>query len=109
MPPVSGRAVVADALELMKESGVTNATALLESARRAGLQWPADGWLEDWFVKALGPAALPLLDSGYQLHLGLTHWRLASPDTVMPALLERGQHAFGEFKGALRSLAENLR
>ena len=106
--PVSGRAIVADALELLSESGTSASAALLESAKR--LEVPLqknDGWVSTPFVTALGPAVLPVLDAGPQTSRALSQWQLSSVDPVMPMLLEHGQTSLGLFKQRLRALATN--
>jgi hypothetical protein len=106
-PQIPARAVVADALELLKQPGVSPFTALTRAATNLGypLEPGMDSGAPDRFLIALGPAALPLVSPG-SLQVCLSRWK-CRPEEVMPALMDLGRRSPAAFLEAMRALARN--
>ncbi len=102
-PIVAAKAVVSDALELFKESGVSSIQALATASMRLGVPLGDAQAVE--LATALGPASLPLL-SAAEARVALTSWKLELAD-VLPALLEQGLPVPELYQQSLKALVAN--
>ena len=114
LPPgpqaISAKALFADAVELLKESGVSPIQAITAAGTRLGYPMAADmnSGVPMELFKAMGPVSLPLLSgvaSSYAAE-GLRAWKL-DLNAVLPALVEQGRDAPDLYRDGLKALVAN--
>ncbi len=105
--PIASKAVVSDAIELLRESGVGLMQASTTASTRLGYPLPADldSGQPATFFDSLGPAALPIVDA-WHAPGALSTWRLDAR-TVVPEILERSHGAPDVGLSLLSALAKN--